>query len=249
MSRFFIVQSNIMTYIIPNDPSISVCFFSTQFLSPGVNDTFVQDCSFSTRAFGSSFPDFNCCTFYNHGKVSILDSQFNGSLICQSDKLALFGCYMLGVGILSSEVNTEPNTTPALFFTPPTGKAPELAGYPQKDARFIQSGCEWVCYINNWSQDNKNDISGTIYNNSIDTINNTFNKEQFILPWRLYTDDNNWNNYPLTLYFSNANFYMVDPSNSSGFHFNCINLTNINNFKLNFNDPWTAFLSARKKQI
>ena len=247
MSRFFMVQTNIMTYVMPKTIEIPVAFFSTQFLTPGVNDTFVQDCSFSTRAFGSSTPDYTCCVFYNNGKVSILDSQFNGALFCQCDKLALFGCYMLGVGVISSDPSGNPTTTPGLIMTPPSGRAAELASYPQKDARFIQSSCEWVSYINNWTLNNKNDVSGTIISNSINSEDNSFNKEQMILPWRFFINDNNWGDNPLAIFFNGSSFYMVDPKvggdYTKGFTFDCITLTNTDTCSMNFNQ--TASLTGR----
>lgn len=247
MSRFFMVQTNIMTYLRPTTVNVPVAFFSTQFLSPGVNDTFVQSCSFSTRAFGSATPDYTCCVFYNNGKVSILDSQFNGALICQCDKLALFGCYMLGVGIISSDPSDNPTTTPGLIMLPPEGTAPVLAGYPQLDARFIQSSCEWVSYINHWTTDNKNNINQTITDYSIDSSNNSFNKGQMILPWRLFLGPNGWGPHPLAIFFNNASFYMVDPNVGGSFHlgftFNCITLTNTETCQLDFNQ--TASLTGR----
>lgn len=248
MSRFFMVQTNIMTYLRPQSTEVPVALFATQFLTPGVNDTFVQDCSFSTRAFGSSTPDYTCCTFVNNGKVSILDSQFNGALICQCDKLALFGCYMLGVGIISSDPSDNPTTTPGLIMIPPTGKAVELAGYPQNDARFIQSCCEWVSYINHWGNEDKDDINKTISDNCLDPSNN-FIKQQMILPWRLFLDSTNqWSDeQKLAIFFNGASFYMVDPEVkgdlTSGFTFNCITLTNTETCQLDINQ--TASLTGR----
>lgn len=247
MSRFFMVQTNIMTYLRPTTVNVPVAFFSTQFLSPGINDTFVQSCSFSTRAFGSATPDYTCCVFYNNGKVSILDSQFNGALICQCDKLALFGCYMLGVGIISSDPSNNPTTTPGLIMLPPKGTAVELAGYPQLDARFVQSSCEWVSYINNWDINNKDNINQTIRDYSIDLSDNSFNKNQMILPWRLFLDTDGWGSYPLATFFNNSSFYMVDPNVGGSFHlgftFNCVTLTNTETCQLDFNQ--TASLTGR----
>ena len=248
MSRFFMVQTNVMTYVMPKTIETPVAYFSTQFLLPNVNDTFVQSCSFSTRAFGASTPDYTCCAFNNNGKVSILDCQFNGGLYCKCDKLALFGCYLLGVGIISSDPSNKPTTTPGLIMTPPTGQAAELAGYPQKDARFIQSGCEWVSYINNWTNDDKNDVSRTIKNNSIIPIDNTFNKNQVILPWRLFsTENDSWGTNPLAIFFNNSSFYMVDPNvradYTKGFTFNCITLSNTDTCNLSFNQK--ASLTGR----
>ena len=249
MSRFFMVQTNVMTYVMPKSIDTPVAYFSTQFLTPNVNDTFVQSCSFSTRAFGGSTPDYTCCAFYNNGKVSILNSQFNGGLYCKCDKLALFGCYLLGVGVISSDPDTTPTTTPGLIMTPPTGRAAELASYPQKDARFIQSSCEWVSYINNWSVENKNDVCETIKNGSINPTNNAFNKEQTILPWRLFVDENEgWGkNQSLAIFFNNSSFYMVDPKvggdYTKGFTFDCISLSNTNKCNLSFNQ--TASLTGR----
>ena len=250
MSRFFMVQSNIMTYIMPFSVDIPVSSFSTQFLMKGVNDTFIQDCSFSTRAFGQTTPDYTCCRFYNNGKVSILNSQFNGALICQSDKLALFGCYLLGVGVYSDEsTSNEISTTPGLIFIPPSGDAPKLANYPQNDARFIQSSCEWVSYIHNWTVNDKNDVSGTISTNSIDSITNKFNFQQKILPWRLYDAQNSWDGTTnkLAIFFNSASFYMVDPSVkgdfTKGFTFDCITLTNTDSCKLSFDQ--SASLTGR----
>ena len=247
MSRFFMVQTNVMTYVMPKSIDTPVAFFSTQFLLQGVNDTFVQDCSFSTRAFGGSTPDYTCCAFYNNGKVSILDCQFNGGLYCKSDKLALFGCYLLGVGIISSDPDSNPSTTPGLIMVPPTGKAAELAGYPQKDARFIQSGCEWVSYINNWSVDDKNNVSDTIKKYSINSSDNTFNKQQMILPWRFFVGNSGWKNNPLAIFFNNSSFYMVDPTvkgdYTKGFTFDCISLSNTDTCNISFNQ--TASLTGR----
>ena len=85
--------------------------------------------------------------------------------------------------------------------TPPTGRAAELASYPQKDARFIQSSCEWVSYINNWSLDNKDNVCETIKKGSVNPINNSFNKEQTILPWRLFVNENDgWASNPLAIF-------------------------------------------------
>ena len=248
MSRFFMVQTNVMTYVMPKTIETPVAYFSTQFLLPNVNDTFVQSCSFSTRAFGASTPDYTCCAFYNNGKVSILDCQFNGGLYCKCDKLALFGCYLLGVGIISSDPDDKPTTTPGLIMTPPTGLAAELAGYPQKDARFIQSGCEWVSYINNWTPYDKNDVCKTIKDNTIIPIDNTFNKTQDILPWRLFsTENDSWGANPLAIFFNNSSFYMVDPNvradYTKGFTFNCITLSNTDTCNLSFNQK--ASLTGR----
>ena len=248
MSRFFMVQTNVMTYVMPKSIDTPVAYFSSQFLSPSVNDTFIQSCSFSTRAFGASTPDYTCCAFNNNGKVSILNSQFNGALFCKCDKLALFGCYLLGVGVISSDSDNSPNTTPGLIMVPPTGKAPELAGYPQKDARFIQSSCEWVCYINNWSKNDKDNVSNTIKNYSIIPIDKTFNKKQKILPWRFFSNDTNgWNGTPLAVFFNNSSFYMVDPNvradYTKGFTFNCISLSNTDTCNLSFNQK--ASLTGR----
>lgn len=251
ISRFFMVQSNIMTYIIPNF-NIPVSYFSTQFLNPNILDTFIQDCSFSTRAFGGVNPDFTCCEFYNHGKVSILNSQFNGRLLCQSDKLALFGCYLLGVGVSDTEQNKEPNTTPALNFIPPTGKAALLAGYPKRDARFIQSSCEWVCYINNWSVADKNNPCNTIKKYSKENENKKFDIEQKILPWRFTYKDNKWgkdNKILPAIFFNQSSFYMVDPNVkgdfNKGFSFDCIDLTNTNKCQLSFEQ--LPILEGREK--
>ena len=249
MSRFFMVQTNIMTYVMPKTIDVPVAYFSTQFLLPGVNDTFVQSCSFSTRAFGSSTPDYTCCAFYNNGKVSILDSQFNGALYCKCDKLALFGCYLLGVGVLSNDPSNIPTTTPGLIMTPPTGKAAELASYPQKDARFIQSSCEWVCYINNWANYNKDNVSETIKHYSLDVsgIDITFNKQQTILPWRLFLGDDSWNDNRIAIFFNSSSFYMVDPEvkgdYTKGFTFNCTTLSNTDSCHLYFNQK--ASLTGR----
>ncbi len=38
-------------------------------------------------------------------------------------------------------------------------------------------------------------------------LNNTFNKEQTILPWRLFVDENDgWGNNPLAIFFNNSSW-------------------------------------------
>ena len=58
----------------------------------------------------------------------------------------------------------------------------------------------------------KNDINQTIKDYSIDSSDNSFNKDQMILPWRLFLGPNGWGPHPLAIFFNNASFYMVDPN-------------------------------------
>ena len=197
--------------------------FFGQFVQGKPTDTFIQTCSFSTRIFG----EFNYISLgiVNHDKVSILDSQFSGQLNCKSDKLSLFGCYLLGIGPKEGNDNF---TTKGVYMSSLDSFA---RGSSKLAQRFIASSCEYVSTVY-WGKDininSGSQVSKFLKNGGkstpeiINEFDENYTKRNPVLPWKLEQK-------VISVLFTNISFYMVNmegEKTKKDNHFNLITLTN-----------------------
>lgn len=222
LNSFFITQTNMTSYIKPDSyaKTYGTCVFFSQFVQGNPTDTFIQTCSFSTRIFGEH--NYICLGIINNDKVSILNSQFNGQLCCKSDKLSLFGCYMLGIGPKEYDGMSTVN---GVYMD----KLDSFAvGHKIIGNRFICSSCEFVSSVY-WGEEvainNGGDVckflknGGGDYKNVLDPHKVVKNP---VLPWYVNHDN-------ISVLFTNISFYMVNMEGKKFIknnHFNLITLTN-----------------------
>ena len=224
LGRLFISQTNITSYVKPDKmgKDYGTTVFFGQFVQSKPTNTFIQTCSFSTRIFG----EFNYISLgiINHDKVSILDSQFSGQLNCKSDKLSIFGCYLLGIGPKEGDYNF---TTNGVYMSSLDSFA---RGSSKLAQRFIASSCEYVSTvywgkginINNGSQVCKFLKDGGKSSPEPDEFDENYTKRNPVLPWKLEQK-------VISVLFTNISFYMVNmegEKTKKDNHSNLITLTN-----------------------
>ena len=145
--RLFVSQSNFISYSTPGTQNPPIFRAKAQVINDStVTDTFIQSCSFSSRTFNAPASEFKCVELLGNGKVSIVSSQCTGMLDCQSNKLALFNCYLLGTGLSLNAESGNP-TTKAIRLRQPDG-LPASRGYNRfpTGPRLIMSNVTTVCH-------------------------------------------------------------------------------------------------------
>jgi len=231
MFRMFISNCNWISYDMPTaisdvsttygDPGCppSLVQMNAQFLNTvGVTDTFFQMCSFSCREFGAPLPDFRSIQLWGHAKVSIANCQFSGRCQMQCNKIAAFGCYFLGTGIMPGSEST----THALIMTPPDwyyDSSAKKLGFPS-GPRLIISGCQFITHTKK---------EYTYADLQADLLKLPFSWEKWNDPAVVQTL-NNLNHEKLNIQFNQTSFYMVFPTVegdfTQGFSFVPLELTN-----------------------
>ena len=176
--RFFLSNCNFFSYQTMNRECAGLVYLGNSFtklVAPfgAPTDTFVQQCAFAAKTLPTSKnvlnPALNLTTISllveNGDKVSIVNSTFHGQCHVNSNKLAMFNCYCLSVGV--PRVNNyirmvEPGV---VFSVPKNAKlASGYAGLPTS-SRLIFQNMIFVVHVDG------DEMKGLQSTNPIQTLN------------------------------------------------------------------------------